>query len=109
MPSISKDNRPMTVINVFTVAPDRQMRLVDLLTRATESSVRHVPGFVAAALHRSLDGTKVTMYAQWRSPEDYEQMRSRPDTSPFLAEAMTVATFEPGLYEVVEVFAPDEA
>jgi len=109
MPSISKGNRPMTVINVFTVAPDRQMRLVDLLTRATESSVRHVPGFVAAALHRSLDGTKVTMYAQWRSPEDYEQMRSRPDTSPFLAEAMTVATFEPGLYEVVEVFAPDEA
>jgi len=109
MPSISKGNRPMTVINVFTVAPDRQMRLVDLLTRATESSVRHVPGFVAAALHRSLDGTKVTMYAQWRSLEDYEQMRSRPDTSPFLAEAMTVATFEPGLYEVVEVFAPDEA
>ena len=109
MPSISKGNRPITVINVFTVAPDRQMRLVDLLTRATESSVRHVPGFVAAALHRSLDGTKVTMYAQWRSPEDYEQMRSRPDTSPFLAEAMTVATFEPGLYEVVEVFAPDEA
>ncbi|PYO80206.1 MAG: antibiotic biosynthesis monooxygenase [Gemmatimonadetes bacterium] len=109
MPSISKGNRPMTVINVFTVAPDRQMRLVDLLTRATESSVRHVPGFVAAALHRSLDGTKVTMYAQWRSLEDYEQMRSRPDTSPFLAEAMTIATFEPGLYEVVEVFASDEA
>ena len=109
MPSISKGNRPMTVINVFTVAPDRQMRLVDLLTRATESSVRHVPGFVAAALHRSLDGTKVTMYAQWRSLEDYEQMRSRPDTSPFLAEAMTIATFEPGLYEVVEIFAPDEA
>ena len=109
MPSISKGNRPMTVINVFTVAPDRQMRLVDLLTRATESSVRHVPGFVAAALHRSLDGTKVTMYAQWRSLEDYEQMRSRPDTSPFLAEAMTIATFEPGSYEVVEVFAPDEA
>ena len=109
MPSISKGNRPMTVVNVFTVAPNRQMRLVDLLTRATESSVRHVPGFVAAALHRSLDGTKVTMYAQWRSPEDYEQMRSRPDTSPFLAEAMTIATFEPGLYEVVEVFASDEA
>ena len=109
MPVISKGNRPMTVINVFTVAPDRQARLLDLLTRATESSVRHVPGFVSAALHRSLDGTKVTMYAQWRSPEDYERMRSRPDTSPLLAEAMTIATFEPGFYEVVEVFAPDEA
>jgi hypothetical protein len=36
-------------------------------------------------------------------------MRSRPDTSPLLAEAMTIAKFEPGFYEVVEVFAPDEA
>ena len=40
-------------------------RLVDLLTQATESSIRHIPGFVGAALHRSLDGTNVTMYAQW--------------------------------------------
>jgi len=50
IPVISKGNRPMTVINVFTVAPDRQVRLLDLLTRATESSVRHVPGFVATKL-----------------------------------------------------------
>src|SRR5437016_67247 len=107
MPSISKGNRPMTVINVFTVAPDRQMRLVDLLTRATESSVRHVPGFVSAALHRSLDGTKVTMYAQWAAPEHYDRMRASPDASPFLVEALAIARFDPGFYEVVGVFAPD--
>jgi hypothetical protein len=35
-------------------------------------------------------------------------MRGRPDTSPFLAEAMTIATFDPGLYEVVEVFFPEQ-
>lgn len=35
-------------------------------------------------------------------------MRSRPDTSPFLAEAMTIATFDPGLYEVVETSLPEE-
>ena len=96
----------MTVINVFTVAPEQQARLVDLLTRATESSVRHVPGFVAAALHRGLDGTKVTMYAQWRTPDDYARMRERPDSSPFLAEALTIARFDPGFYEVAEIFAP---
>ena len=98
----------MTVINVFTVAPDRQQHLLELLARATESSVRRVPGFVAAALHRSLDGTKVTMYAQWRTPEDYQRMRSRSDTSPFLIEALTIATFDPGLYEVVDVFTGEE-
>jgi quinol monooxygenase YgiN len=108
MPVIVKGDRVATVINVFTVAPADQARLVELLTKATQSSVRHVPGFLAAALHRSLDGTKVTMYAQWRSVEDYQRMRSRPDTSPFLAEAVTIATFDPGLYEVVEVFLPED-
>ena len=107
MPVITKGDRVATVINVFTVAPGDQARLVELLTNATQSSVRHVPGFLAAALHRSLDGTKVTMYAQWRSVEDYQRMRSRPDTSPFLAEAVTIATFDPGLYEVVETFLPE--
>ena len=99
----------MTAINVFTVAPEHQARLVELLTRATESSIRHVPGFVSAALHRGLDGTRVTMYAQWATPEDYERMRARPDASPFLAEALTIARFDPGFYEVTDVFTPDAA
>jgi quinol monooxygenase YgiN len=93
---ISQSNSGIAVINVFTVAPEDQQRLVDLLTRATQRSVAHVPGFVAAALHRSLDGRKVTMYAQWQSIEDYERMRGRPDASPFLAEALKIATFGPG-------------
>jgi quinol monooxygenase YgiN len=97
----------MTVINVFTVAPQQQGRLIELLTQATESSIRHIPGFVSAALHRGLDGSKVTMYAQWATPEDYDRMRARPDASPFLAEALSIARFEPGFYEVIRVFIPD--
>jgi quinol monooxygenase YgiN len=69
-------------------------------------SVRHAPGFVSASLHRSLDGTKVTMYAQWRSVEDYQAMRQDPTPLPFLQEALALATFEPGMYEVVQTFAP---
>jgi quinol monooxygenase YgiN len=105
--TITTGDRPMTVINVFTVAPAQQERLIELLTQATESSIRHAPGFVSAALHRSLDGNEVTMYAQWATPEHYEQMRARPDASPFLAEALTIARFDPGFYEVVRVFTPD--
>jgi quinol monooxygenase YgiN len=108
MLSISQTDRFLTVINVFTVAPSERSRLIELLTRATESSVRYVPGFIAAALHRSPDGRKVTMYAQWRSVEDYERMRARPDASPFLAEALTIATFDPGMYEVAAVFSASE-
>ena len=101
---ISPSNSGVAVINVFTVAPEDQQRLLDLLARATERSVADVPGFVAAALHRSLDGRKVTMYAQWQSIDHYERMRGRPDASSFLAEALNIATFEPGLYHVAAVF-----
>jgi hypothetical protein len=106
MLTITTGDRPMTVINVFTVAPAQQGRLVELLPEATDSSIRHVPGFVSAALRRSLDGTKVTMYARWATPEDYDRMRARPDASPFLTEALAIARFDSGFYEVVRVFAP---
>ena len=53
-----------------------------------------------------LYGTKVTMYAQWRSVEDFQAMRQDAAPLPFLQEALAIATFEPGMYEVVQTFAP---
>jgi quinol monooxygenase YgiN len=99
-------SKPVTLINVFTVDPTNQQRLIELLTRATETSVRHAPGFISANLHRSIDGTKVTMVAQWRSAEDYQAMRNDPAPLPFLQEALTIATFDPGMYEVAQTFSP---
>jgi len=45
------------------------------------------------------------MYAQWRSIDDYQAMRKGPGPLPFLQEALTIARFEPGIYEVVQTFA----
>jgi quinol monooxygenase YgiN len=106
MPSISKENNFLTLINVFTVEPHNQQTLIELLTFATESSVKNIEGFISASLHRSIDGSKVTMYAQRRSMEDYQKMRSNPTASPYLEEALKIARFEPGMYEVAEVFLP---
>ena len=97
---------PVTLINVFSVEPANQQRLVDLITRATDGVVNRAPGFLSATLHRSTDGTKVIMYAQWRSAEDYQAMRQNPVQLPFLQEALTIATFEPGMYETVRTFEP---
>jgi quinol monooxygenase YgiN len=105
MMTISDDQNLVTLINVFTVDPANQQRLVDLLIEATRTSVMHAAGFVAAALHRSVDGTKVTMYAQWQSVDAYEAMRKDPAPMPFLTEALAIATFAPGMYEVVKTFA----
>jgi quinol monooxygenase YgiN len=96
----------ISLINVFTVDPANQQQLLDLLTRATDEFVSLSPGFISSTLHRSFDGTKVTMYAQWRSVEDYEAMRRDPGPLSFLKEALTIATFEPGMYEIVRTFSP---
>jgi quinol monooxygenase YgiN len=102
--SVSTENKFLTLINVFTVEPANQQKLVDLLTLATEGSVRQIKGFISSALHRSLDGKKVTMYAQWASIEDYEAMRKNSTASPFLDQALEIASFDPGMYEVVKTF-----
>ncbi len=108
MPTISKGQTPLTFINVFTVAPENQGVLIKLLTEVTEQNVRHHKGFISASLHRSVDGKKVTMYAQWASVEDYESMRRNPGPAPALEKALQIATFDPGMYEVTQIFLPDE-
>ena len=74
MVTIAKDNDVVTLINVFTVAQDDQQRLVDVLVDATQKVMRKQPGFVSANIHRSLEGTRVTNYAQWQSREAFEAM-----------------------------------
>jgi quinol monooxygenase YgiN len=105
MTTISPSRKLVTLINVFTVEPANQQLLLDLLARATETSVRHAAGFISASLHRGLDGTKVTMYAQWRSIEDYDAMRQNPAPLPYFQQALAIAKFDPGMYDVVETFS----
>src|ERR1700675_4300799 len=105
MTTISPSRKLVTLINVFTVEPRNQQKLIELLARATETSVRDAPGFISASLHRGIDGTKVTMYAQWRSVEDYQAMRENPAPLPYLQEALAIAKFDPGMYEVVETYS----
>jgi quinol monooxygenase YgiN len=99
--SIAKDNDVVTLINVFTVRPEDQQRLVDVLVDATKTVVGKQRGFVSANIHRSLDGTRVTNYAQWRSREAFEAMLQDPEAVEHMREAAGIAeTFEPHLYEV---------
>ena len=108
MTTIAENTGLVTLINVFTVEPSNQQKLLDILARATDTSVRDVPGFISAALHRSIDGTKVTMYSQWKSAEHYrhyQSMLSNPVAAPYVEQALAIAKFDPGMYEVFKVFA----
>lgn len=107
MPTISKGSVPLTLINVFTVKPEDQGELIALLKDVTEQHVRQCKGFVSASLHRGIDGTKVAMYAQWASIEDYNAMRRDAGSAGAMEKALRLGTFDPGMYEVAEIFSPD--
>jgi len=101
MVTIAKDNDVVTLINVFTVAPEDQQRLVDVLVEATQAVMRKQPGFISANIHKSLDGTRVANYAQWRSKEAFEAMLRDREAAEHMGEAAKIAErFEPHLYEV---------
>ena len=81
---------------------DVSARDVYLLIAATESTMKHLPGFVSATVHRSLDGAKVVNYAQWRSREDVAALMTHPEAVAHMKAAAVLASFEPILCEVVE-------
>ena len=94
-------NDVVTLINVFTVEPEDQQRLVDVLIQATEAVMNKLPGYVSANIHRSLDGRRVANYAQWRSRDAFDAMLQHPEARVHMGEAARLASFEPSLYEVV--------
>jgi heme-degrading monooxygenase HmoA len=95
------DCEAVTLINVFTVESERQQALVDLLAQATEEVMSKQPGYLSARIHRSLDGTRVANYAQWRSRADVEALAESSEAAAHMRRVRALASFEPVLYEVV--------
>lgn len=98
MATIAKGGTLLTVVNVFTVSPDKQ---ADLLVLATDETMRYLPGFISARIHRSLDGAKVINYAQCRSQAEFSAMQTNPSVRPHM-QAAALARFEPIVCDVVD-------
>ena len=101
--TISVDQDIATLINMFTVEPNNQQQLVDLLDQATTQVIRHRPGFISANIHASLDGTRVVNYAQWRTRDDLDNMLADPAAGEHM-KAITAA--DPHLYKVTATHHP---
>lgn len=65
--------------------------------------MRHPPGFISANLHKSVDGSKVANYAQWRSEEDFLRMLTNPEAQVHMRQALALAKSTPALYQVSSV------
>lgn len=104
MTTISKTTNVVNLINIFTVEPENQQRLIDLWVDITEDVMCKLPGFIAANFHKSLDGKSAANYAQWSSLESVENMREmikNNERHQYLRDEVSkIAKMSPVLYEV---------
>lgn len=102
MTTITAGRKILTLINVFTVKPENQQRLIDVLIEADQTVIKTLSGYISANFHRSLDGAKVANYTQWESTEALNAMQKHPLAMPYLQTIRELAEkFEPVRYEVV--------
>ena len=99
MPKIEVRAGAVTQVNVFTVAPENQQALIDLLIESA-NAVRDVPGWLSASIHRSLDGTRVVNYAQCENFQAWEAVMLILREGDYLQRNKELGVASPGLYEV---------
>ena len=92
-----------TLVNVFTVEPDNQQKLVQLLKEGTEAFFSKQPGFISSSVHAGKEGGRAVNYSQWRSAGDIENFRKDPKFAPYVQRLAAIAKAETILCEVVEV------
>lgn len=102
MTTINENNSICTLINVFTVRPEKQQELLELLIEATESVMSKMPGYISANIHVSIDKKTVTNYAQWSSLDDLQRMLQNTEAQEHMRKAAVIATeFHPVTYNKI--------
>ncbi len=100
-PSIVEGTSPLTLIVVFTCEPDEQDELVRyLIGIAQEHSVND--GFVSCTIHRSIDGTRLAEYIQWRDQAALSAMAAKPSSQAHFARVKPRTSS--AMYDVVKTF-----
>ncbi|MDY7013442.1 MAG: antibiotic biosynthesis monooxygenase [Cyanobacteriota bacterium] len=100
MLQISTHNEVSAIIELFSCQPERQPELIDTSIEFARVAAQQ-PGFVAIAIHKSLDGLKVATYAQWQSQKDYETFINSPEQQALAAKFSDFPAPDSHLYEVV--------
>lgn len=99
--TIAPETQVQTVITTYEMTPGTCSDVIEALSDAFQSVIRHQPGFIGAAIHVNDARTRIAVYSQWRKREDFlavlrgQDMRERNK-----AISALCSRFEPVLYEV---------
>jgi quinol monooxygenase YgiN len=100
-PFIVEGTSPLTLIVVFTCEPHEQDELVQyLIGIAQEHSIND--GFVSCTIHRSVDGTRLAEYIQWRDQAALSAMAAKPSSQAHFARVKPRTSS--AMYDVIKTF-----
>jgi hypothetical protein len=91
MTTIDSSTKICTLINVFTVEPEKHLELFQLLMQATETTMCEISGYISANLHISDDKKTITNYAQWASLADFLSMLKNEEAQVHMKKAASIA------------------
>ena len=101
MTTITPGGEIVTAINVISVEPKNQARVVELLSQASDVLGKTQAGFISANVHRGLDGTKVLNYVQWRSKDAFQSVFNNKEFMRLYSQIKELGHPEPITYEIV--------
>ncbi len=102
MTTIDSNKKICTLINIFTVDPEKHLELFENLKEATENFMSRMPGYISANLHISDDKKTITNYAQWASLTDFQSMQKNEEAQIHMKKAASIATeFKPVTYSAI--------
>lgn len=83
-----------TLINVLTVQPEHQQKLINLLRESTEGVVSKLDGWISTSFIAAKDERHVVIYSQWRDLASVEAMQSNPEMIAYFPRVAALAAFD---------------
>ncbi|HEV2272300.1 MAG TPA: antibiotic biosynthesis monooxygenase family protein, partial [Steroidobacteraceae bacterium] len=83
-----------TLINVLTVEPENQAKLLESLRQNAESVVSTLPGWISTSFVVAHDKQRVVIYSQWRDLASLRAMQAHPQMRAYFPHVAALASFD---------------
>jgi quinol monooxygenase YgiN len=92
--TITATKQVTTLINILTVEPEKQQKLIELLRGNAENVVSRLDGWISTSFIAAKDQRRVVIYSQWRDLASVEAMRANPDMVAYFPRIAALAAFD---------------
>ena len=96
-----KERNTISSINTFIVEDtSKQQRVVNMLKDAIQQIMVKHDGFISSIIYKSLDGTRVVSFAEWKNKEAIEKMLNDPRAIIQMNDIARIANVDRSLFQL---------